>query len=376
MDQGGTYRIIIAGGGTGGHVFPAIAIASRLKEVYGAAVEILFVGAKGKLEMTKVPEAGFEIIGLPVSGFQRSLSARNLSFPFRLAYSILRSFGIVGRFKPDAAVGVGGYASGPLLYCASLRGVPTLIQEQNSYPGVTNKLLGKRAGKICVSYEGMDKFFDPSKIVLTGNPVRKAICHIDIDRDRAKAIYGFDPAKPLILAIGGSLGARTINDSLFGGLDRIFDRDAQLMWQCGRLYYQDYATRVNQATNPNVLLKQFIRKMDVAYAAADIIISRAGALSISELCLIGKPVILVPSPNVAEDHQTHNAMALVEKDAAVMVRDSEANDVLVGEAIRLLDDPQKMEQLGRNIRSLGRPDATRVIVGELIELIENRRGQK
>jgi UDP-N-acetylglucosamine--N-acetylmuramyl-(pentapeptide) pyrophosphoryl-undecaprenol N-acetylglucosamine transferase len=367
-----TYRIIIAGGGTGGHVFPAIAIANSLKDIHGESVQILFVGARGKLEMNKVPEAGFEIIGLPVSGFQRSLSVRNLAFPFKLGFSLLRSYGIISRFKPDVAVGVGGYASGPLLYAAAMRGIPTLIQEQNSYPGITNKILAKRASRICVAYDGMERFFEAGKIVKTGNPVRKEIRESGMTKGKAKALLDLDPGKPLILAIGGSLGARTINESLFGGLDNIHSQDVQLMWQCGKLYHDEFARKVNQAVHPNVRLTAFIRRMDAAYAAADIIISRAGALSISELCLIGKPVILVPSPNVAEDHQAKNAMALVESNAAIMVADADARSVLVSEALDLLSNKEKMSELGSNIKAMGLPDATEVIAGEVIRLIEER----
>jgi len=362
------YKIIIAGGGTGGHVFPAIAIANRLKEVAEDS-DILFVGAKGKLEMVKVVEAGYNIVGLPISGFHRSFTLRNLSFPFKLLYSLIKSIGIVMRFKPDIAVGVGGFASGPVLFIASLFGIPTLIQEQNSYPGVTNKLLAKRAKKICVSYDGLDRFFDPERIVKTGNPVRKAIMEASMEQEKAKAHMGFDPSKQLILAIGGSLGARTLNDSLFKGLDALHDHKFQLMWQCGKLYFDEFYGKINQANHPNIQLVEFIKRMDIAYAAADIIVSRAGALSISELCLIGKPVILVPSPNVSEDHQTKNAMALVEKQAAIMVADKDAGDNLVGETLRIMGDAEKMRSLGANVKALAYPTATELIVNEIIGLI-------
>jgi UDP-N-acetylglucosamine--N-acetylmuramyl-(pentapeptide) pyrophosphoryl-undecaprenol N-acetylglucosamine transferase len=364
-----THRIIIAGGGTGGHVFPAIAIANELKASLGE-VEILFVGATGKLEMVKVPEAGYEIIGLPISGFQRSLSIRNLMFPLRLVYSLVRSFFILMKFKPSVAIGVGGYASGPILYIASLMGIPTVVQEQNSYPGMTNKLLAKRASKICVAYNGMDKFFKPEKLVLTGNPVRKEILEASMDREEAKGYFGLDTSKPLILAIGGSLGARTINESLFSGLDTLYHHSYQLLWQCGQLYYGEFSKQINQSVHPNVQLVEFIKKMDIAYAAADIIISRAGALSISELCLIGKPVILVPSPNVAEDHQTKNAQALESVGAAMMVADVESRKSLVTTAIQLLEDEEKMEALADAIKLLAAPDATKRIGNEIEALIK------
>ena len=360
--------MIIAGGGTGGHVFPAIAIANQLRDRH-EQMEILFVGANGKLEMTKVPEAGYEIIGLNISGFQRSFSLRNLMFPFKVLISLIRSFAILTRFKPDVAIGVGGYASGPLLYMAALRGIPTLIQEQNSYPGITNKLLSKRAQRICVAYDGMDRFFDSRKIIKTGNPVRKAISSAPLDPSKAKALLGLDATKPLILAIGGSLGARTINESLINGMDRIYNNHYQLLWQCGHLYYEDISRRINQSAHPNVMLTQFIGKMEVAYAAADIIISRAGALSISELCLVGKPVILVPSPNVSEDHQTKNAQALANNNAAVMVTDNDARERLVDEAILLLQDGQRQRDLSANIIGMGMTHATEDIAGEIENLI-------
>lgn len=365
-----TYKVIIAGGGTGGHVFPAIAIANQLQEMV-EKIEILFVGAQGKLEMTKVPEAGYRIIGLPISGFQRSLSLRNLLFPFKLLISLWRSMSIIRKFKPDAAIGVGGYASGPLLYMASLRNIPTVIQEQNSYPGITNKLLAKRAERICVAYDGMDRFFDADKIVKTGNPVRKAIREASMDQAQAKQTLGFDPDKPMVLSIGGSLGARTLNDSLLGKLDAIIEADVQLYWQCGKLYHESLKPQV--AENPLIGLTQFISNMEVAYAAADVIISRAGALSISELCLIGKPVILVPSPNVSEDHQTKNAMALVDRGAAVFVADQGARETLVPAVLDLLKDKEKQISLGQSIKSMARNQAAEDIAATIIKTIEERK---
>lgn len=369
MSTNKTYKIIISGGGTGGHVFPAIAIANGLREVL-SSVEILFVGAKGKLEMTKVPEAGYRIIGLNISGFQRSLSIQNLLFPFKLIISLIRSFFIIGRFKPDVAIGVGGYASGPLLFAAAKKGVPTVLQEQNSYPGITNKMLAKHAQKICVAYDGLDKFFESSKIVKTGNPVRKEICYGAMDQIAAKEHFGFERDRSLILVIGGSLGARTLNDSMFNGLDKIKDESLQLLWQCGKLYFDEFDGKLNKEKYTNVQLTKFITEMDKAYAAADLIISRAGALSISELCLIGKPVILVPSPNVAEDHQTKNAMALVENNAAMMVGDADARENLVIDAIKLIRNKNKMAELGNNIQAMAFPNATEQIVAEIINIIK------
>ena len=335
-----------------------------------SSVEILFVGANGKLEMTKVPEAGYKIVGLSISGFQRSLSLRNLLFPFKLIISLIRSFIIVRKFKPDVAIGVGGYASGPLLYAAAKKGVPTVIQEQNSYPGITNKLLAKNAAKICVAYDGLDRFFVNNKIIKTGNPVRKEITQISMDQIAAKEYFGFERDRSLILVIGGSLGARTLNESFFNGLDKIKDESVQLLWQCGKLYFDEFNNQLNKDKFNNVQLTKFITEMDKAYAAADLIVSRAGALSISELCLIGKPVILVPSPNVSEDHQTKNAMALVDNNAAVMVKDIDAREDLVVDAIKLLRNKNKMEELGTNIKKMAYPNATEHIVQEIINIIK------
>jgi UDP-N-acetylglucosamine--N-acetylmuramyl-(pentapeptide) pyrophosphoryl-undecaprenol N-acetylglucosamine transferase len=368
MNQNLTYKVIISGGGTGGHVFPAIAIANGLKEQL-PAVEILFVGANGKLEMTKVPEAGYKIEGLNISGFQRSLSAKNLMFPFRVIESVLRSRKIVNSFKPDIAIGVGGYASGPLLYVAAKKGIPTLLQEQNSYPGVTNKMLAKRAKKICVAYDGLELFFPKEKIVITGNPVRQTIGNSKYLQNDAKIFFKLDYKKPLILVIGGSLGARTLNDSLFAQIEKLNTSGVQVLWQCGKLYYEEFKTKMDTGNYPNIHLTQFITEMDIAYSAADLIISRAGAISISELCIIGKPVILVPSPNVAEDHQTKNAMALVNKEAAVLVKDKDARTDLVNVAMNLIADAPKMEKLAANIKTLARPKATENIVKQIIQLM-------
>jgi UDP-N-acetylglucosamine--N-acetylmuramyl-(pentapeptide) pyrophosphoryl-undecaprenol N-acetylglucosamine transferase len=284
--------------------------------------------------------------------------------------SLIRSFIIVRKFKPDVAIGVGGYASGPLLYAAAKKGVPTVIQEQNSYPGITNKLLAKRASKICVAYDGLDRFFANDKIIKTGNPVRKEISEMTMEQIAAKEYFGFERDRSLILVIGGSLGARTLNESLFNGLDKIKDESVQLLWQCGKLYFDEFNNQLNKDKFKNVQLTKFITEMDKAYAAADLIISRAGALSISELCLIGKPVILVPSPNVSEDHQTKNAMALVDNNAAVMVKDVDAREDLVVDAIKLLRNKNKMEELGINIKKMAFPNATEQIVQEIIKIIK------
>jgi UDP-N-acetylglucosamine--N-acetylmuramyl-(pentapeptide) pyrophosphoryl-undecaprenol N-acetylglucosamine transferase len=368
MTKQKTYKVIISGGGTGGHVFPAIAIANGLKEAL-PSVEILFVGANGKLEMTKVPEAGYKIIGLNVSGFQRSLSAKNLMFPFRVLGSVIQSFKIINAFQPNVAIGVGGYASGPLLFVAARKGIPTVLQEQNSYPGVTNKMLAKRARKICVAYDGLELFFAKDKLVKTGNPVRKSIGNSTFLQNDAKIFFQCAFDKPLILVIGGSLGARTLNDSLLNEIEKLNASGAQVLWQCGKLYYDEFKAKVDNQKYPNIHLTQFITEMDIAYAAADVIISRAGALSISELCIVGKPVILVPSPNVAEDHQTKNAMALVNKDAAILVSDKNARTELVDTALKLLRNTNQMEKLSHNIKNLAEPKATENIVNQIIPLI-------
>ncbi len=358
-------RYIISGGGTGGHIFPAIAIANALKKE-DPGCEVLFVGAKGRMEMEKVPEAGYEIEGLWISGLQRSLSRRNLSFPFKLISSLLKSRRILRRFKPDACIGVGGYASGPLLYAASGMGIPTLIQEQNSYPGITNKLLAKRVNKICVAYEGMERFFPKEKIIITGNPIRQNVIQIEGKRDEAHSFFGTSPHKTTVLSIGGSLGARTINEALESHLKDFQDNDVQLIWQTGK----GYAEKGEAAAKPFDLVKNhtFIREMDKAYAAADIIISRAGAIAVSELCNIGKPVILVPSPFVAEDHQTKNAMALVERDASMLVKDTEMKEKLWSTLSELLRDETKQKTLSANIKQMARADADRDIANEIQKL--------
>jgi UDP-N-acetylglucosamine--N-acetylmuramyl-(pentapeptide) pyrophosphoryl-undecaprenol N-acetylglucosamine transferase len=359
-------KVIISGGGTGGHIYPAIAIANALKEI-DSRTEILFVGAEGKMEMQKVPQAGYKIIGLPIAGIQRKIAASNLLFPFKLVNSLLKARKVISDFKPDAAVGVGGYASGPLLYAAAGRNIPTLIQEQNSYAGLTNKWLAKKADKICVAYGGMEKFFPAEKIIFTGNPVRKDILQANQKRQAALEYFKLSENKPTLLVIGGSLGARTINETLKASLPTLSQASCQLIWQTGKFYYE--SCKQAAAGIPNVHVYDFIAPMDLAYGVADAVISRAGALSISELCLAAKPAVLVPSPNVSEDHQTKNAMSLVNNGAALMVKDVEAMEKLVPAALNLLNNTAQKEQLSANIRKMGKPDAARQIAEEIFKLI-------
>lgn len=360
-------RIIISGGGTGGHIFPAIAIADEVKKRNPNAA-ILFIGAEGKMEMEKVPAAGYEIKGLKIAGFQRKLTLSNFLLPFKIIGSLMKARSIVKEFKPQVIVGVGGYASGPALKAATMMKVPGVLQEQNSFPGKTNKILAKSVSKICVAYDGLDQFFPKEKIVLTGNPVRSEMVTIDGKKEEGIKHYGLDPNKKTVLIIGGSLGAKTLNESVTGKLKELADSDVQLIWQCGKLYYPGLKD-IEKELPANVKMVQFIDRMDLAYAAADVVISRAGAISVSELCLIGKPVILVPSPNVAEDHQTKNAMALVNKDAAVLIKDTEARGVLIPEVISLLSDSAKCGELSVNIKSLAKPNATSDIVNTIESII-------
>ncbi len=360
-----SLRVIISGGGTGGHVFPAIAIANAVKKMNTGA-EILFVGALGKMEMEKVPAAGYKIEGLDISGIDRSLSLKNLAFPLRLVKSVWRSMQIIKEFKPDVAVGVGGFASGPLLYAAQMKNIPTLIQEQNSYAGITNKMLGKKAKRICVAYNGMEQFFPADKIMLTGNPVRQDIMNLEGKREQAYEFFGLDKNKKTLLIIGGSLGARTINESIADNIEKIASGDFQVLWQTGKLFYpkaQDILKEKN-----NVKAYDFVTKMDLAYAVADIVVSRAGASSISELCIVKKPAILVPFPFAAEDHQTKNAMSLVNKQAAILVKDSEAKEKLLNEILLLMNDEKKQEELKKNIATLALLNADEVIANEVIKL--------
>lgn len=374
-------RIIISGGGTGGHIFPAVSIANAIKELCPDA-EILFVGAEGRMEMQRVPDAGYKIIGLPVAGFDRKHLWKNFAVLVKLARSQWKARNIIKQFRPQVAVGVGGYASGPTLKTAGMMGVPTLIQEQNSYAGVTNKLLAKKACKICVAYEGMEKFFPAEKIIMTGNPVRQNLLGHSISREEAVRYFDLDPAKKTILILGGSLGARTINQTLTAGLDIIRKNpNIQFIWQTGKIYIAQVRDAITTATGkavhhphisalPNLYVTDFIKDMANAYAAADLVISRAGAGSISEFCLLHKPVILVPSPNVAEDHQTKNALALVDKDAAIYVKDAEAKEKLLSVALETVKDNEKLKALSNNIAKLALPDSATVIAKEVLKLIK------
>lgn len=365
------YRILIGGGGTGGHVFPAIAIANALKKE-NPDMEFLFVGALGRLEMEKVPEAGYTIEGLPVAGFQRRLTLKNLSFFYKLLVSMRSSRRIVKRFDPHVAVGVGGYASGPILKAAARKGVPLLIQEQNSYAGVTNRLLARSANTICVAYEKMDRYFPEQKIVLTGNPVRKEMVELKSDQEAARKEFGLVEGRKVCLVVGGSLGARTINHSFMMGLEKLGQSNMQVLWQCGKFYQEEVEEKVRSSGFKHIRVFPFISRMDLAYGIADVIVSRAGAISISELCLVGKPVILVPSPNVAEDHQTRNAEALVLQQAAKMVPDSQAEKILVDEMLRLVDHKEEQLSLSENIKQLGIKDASQRIAAEVIKIIEQQ----
>lgn len=360
-------RVIISGGGTGGHIFPAVAIADELKRQF-SDVDILFVGAEGKMEMEKVPQAGYKITGLPIVGLQRKLTLKNFVLPFKIIKSMMLARKTIKSFNPEVVIGVGGYASGPTLKTASMLGIPTLVQEQNSFAGKTNMLLAKKANTLCVAYDGMEKFFPKEKIVLTGNPVRLEVTQIEGKRNEAFQFYGLDNSKPTILVIGGSLGARTLNESLIEGIEKLKQQGIQVLWQCGKLYYDELINRLKEKDMTGIHLTQFISRMDLAYALADVIISRAGAISVSELCLIHKPAILVPSPNVAEDHQTHNAMALVNKQAAILVKDIDAKSTLVDEAIKLINDKELQLKLSQNITQLGKPNATKDIVNEIIKI--------
>ena len=363
-------RIIISGGGTGGHIFPAVSIANAIKELR-PDTEILFVGAEGRMEMHRVPAAGYPIKGLPVAGFDRKNLFKNIPVLIKLFKSQRLARKIVKDFQPHAAVGVGGYASGPTLKVAGSMGVPTLLQEQNSYAGVTNKLLAKQAKKICVAYEGMERFFDKKKIILTGNPVRQGLLNHSKTREEAIATFGLDPSKRTILILGGSLGARTINQCLMENLDKVKSSDIQFIWQTGKIYIEEAKAAVAKAGEvPMLHVTDFISDMATAYCAADLVISRAGAGSISEFCLLQKPVILVPSPNVAEDHQTKNALALVNKNAALYVKDVEAKELLLDKAIEAVKQPDLLKNLSKNIAELAFADSANIIAKEVIKLAE------
>ena len=369
-------RVIVSGGGTGGHIFPAVSIANAIKSQHPEA-EILFVGAEGRMEMQRVPAAGYPIKALPICGFDRKHLWKNVAVLFKILKSRRLARRIIKDFRPMAAVGVGGYASGPTLNIAEAMGIPTLIQEQNSYAGVTNKLLAKRADKICVAYEGMERFFPKEKIILTGNPVRQGLLECKRSREEILQGFGFRPDRKTVLLMGGSLGARTLNESVLGNLSLIGESGVQFIWQTGGYYFPQLKERLKQAGKPdNLFVTDFISRMDEAYAAADLVISRAGASSISELCLLGKPAILVPSPNVAEDHQTKNAMALVDKDAALCVTDAEAVDKLIALALATVADEGRLDRLSRNIKKLAFADSADRIADEVYKLAVAYREKK
>lgn len=366
-------RVIISGGGTGGHIFPAVSIANAIREKRPDA-KILFVGAEGRMEMQRVPAAGYPIKGLPIVGFNRKNWLKNIPVLFKIMKSRNMAREILSEFKPQVAVGVGGYASGPTLNMAESMGIPTLLQEQNSYAGVTNKLLAKNARRICVAYDGMERFFPADKILFTGNPVRQNLLNTALTKDEAVRRLGLVPGKKTILIVGGSLGARTINDSILGNLPLVKQQQkVQFIWQTGKYYSEEIHNELQRRGCPeNLIVTDFISDMSEAYAAADLVISRAGAGSISEFCLLGKPVILVPSPNVAEDHQTKNALALVQQNAALYVTDAEARRILLPQAINTVTDPAKLESLGRNILQLAKPNAASDIADEVIKLAMNQ----
>jgi UDP-N-acetylglucosamine--N-acetylmuramyl-(pentapeptide) pyrophosphoryl-undecaprenol N-acetylglucosamine transferase len=360
-------RVIISGGGTGGHIFPAISIANALKAIE-PGIDILFVGAEGRMEMEKIPAAGYRIIGLPVTGIQRSLTLKNIKVMFRLIKSLAMAKKVLKEFKPDVVVGVGGYASGPVLRQAGNMKIPSLIQEQNSYAGITNKLLARKASIICVAYDGMEKFFPAGKIIKTGNPVRQNFDNLMALEDEALKFFNLKKKFPVILVLGGSLGAGSINKSLSENIALLRDSDCQWLWQTGKHYFESVKSLVEDTVNDNISVHGFINRMEYAYAAADIIISRAGAGTISELCLVGKPVILIPSPNVAEDHQTKNARALSEKNAALLITDEQASKTLVSEAIKLVADTARRELLSENIKGMADRDADKRIAAEVLKL--------
>ncbi|MEF3077596.1 undecaprenyldiphospho-muramoylpentapeptide beta-N-acetylglucosaminyltransferase [Winogradskyella poriferorum] len=360
------YKFILSGGGTGGHIYPAIAIANELKSRYPNA-EFLFVGASDRMEMDKVPLAGYKIEGLWISGIQRKLTLKNLMFPFKLMTSLLRSRKIIKTFKPDVVIGTGGFASGPLLQMATAKGVPCLIQEQNSYPGITNKLLGKKVDTICVAYDGLEKFFPKEKLKLTGNPIRKDLLAVKGKHIEGKDAFSLIHSKHTLLVLGGSLGARRINELIEVNLDFFEEHNVQLIWQCGKLYYDRYKQHKELK---NVQVHAFLNNMDMAYAAADVIISRAGAISVSELCIVGKPTIFIPSPNVAEDHQTKNALAVAEKNAAILIKESNLDNDFQKQFSELITNEEKQTELSKNIEALALVNATNDIVDEVEKLLK------
>lgn len=362
-------KVIISGGGTGGHIFPAIAIAKSLEKKV-KDIELLFVGAKDRMEMQKVPEGGYKIKGLWISGFQRSFSRRNLLFPFKLISSVIKSRSIIRKFQPDLVIGTGGFASGPLLYVACKKGIPSVIQEQNSYPGITNKLLSKHTDTVCVAYDKMERFFPPDKIVYTGNPIRESILNFKNKREEGKQLFKLDNNNITVLVVGGSLGARTINESIANNLSEFKNNNLNLIWQTGTSFKNQSKELVNKLNVEGINSHVFIKEMDKAYAAADIIISRAGAIAISELCFVGKPLILVPSPNVAEDHQTQNAQSLVNKCSALMVKDVDSRRKLVVELVSLSTNKSLQEELSSNIQKLAVTNAAERIADLSLKLVK------
>lgn len=360
------YKFILSGGGTGGHIYPAIAIANELKLRFTDA-EILFVGAQDKMEMQKVPQAGYKIEGLWIAGLQRKLTLQNLMFPFKLLSSLWKSRKIIKKFQPDAVIGTGGFASGPLLQIANSLSIPTVIQEQNSYPGITNKLLSKKANSICVAYENLDRFFPKEKIVFTGNPVRQDLLDIDSKREEGLAYFKLDAAKKTLIVLGGSLGARRVNQLIEKELDFLLANDIQVIWQCGKLYFEEYQI-YNKRINVQVVA--FIDRMDLIYAVADFVISRAGASSVSELCLVGKPTLFIPSPNVAADHQTKNAKAIVDKKGAILLKENELEEKFETIFSDLISNQNLQKELSQNIKKLAKPNATKDIVEQIIKLIQ------
>ena len=365
-----SLKVIISGGGTGGHIFPAIAIANALKKI-NPQTDILFVGAKGRMEMEKVPSAGYKIIGLDISGIQRRISFQNILLPFKIIESVVKARMIVKSFNPDVAIGVGGYASGPLLFAATMMNIPSLIQEQNSFAGITNKLLSKRVQRICVAYDGMEKYFPADKIIMTGNPIRENMVNLSNKKEEALKFFNLSGEKKTILVIGGSLGARTINQSIAKGFHLYEENNIQLIWQTGKSFISSAKSLIKPMNAKGISCFDFIQRMDLAYAAADVVISRAGASSVSELTIVGKPSILVPSPNVAEDHQTKNAMSLVNKEAAILVRDGDALDNLVQVSLDLISDLELQAKLKLNIEKLAIKDSAMLIADEVYKIVEN-----
>jgi len=359
-------KFIISGGGTGGHIFPAIAIANELKRIDPHS-DILFIGAKGRMEMQKVPEAGYKIKGLWISGLQRKISYKNLLLPVKWVYSVYASLRIIKTYKPDVVVGVGGYASAAIVFAASIKGIPILLQEQNSFAGLTNKWLSKKANKICVAYPEMEKFFPSHKIVYTGNPIRQDLIEKAIDKKEAKHRLGLDTSKSLLFVTGGSLGAKMLNESVVKNLELLKENNIQLIWQTGSFYFNQYKTMGGEA----VLVQEFVKNMDLVYSAADLILCRAGALTISEICALGKASVLIPSPYVAEDHQTHNALSLANRDAAILIKDQNAIQEAVPKCVELLSNMEQRDKLGRNALALGRPNAAHEIASEIIKLVKS-----